>query len=134
MDLPVRGDGALILGELEAGDRLAAWSDGETVDLVDGFQGGYMVTPAVALPGDSVSCATVRLEASVDGNSLGAGVFAGSFQASFDGGSVSQAFPALLGFDADSLVGGALTLTAIAYTEEWRSEPDTRTVVLGAPN
>ena len=133
MELPVRGDGVLLLGDLADDDTLVPWEDGQTVTLADGFQGGYMVTPSVALPMESLSCTTIRLDFSIDGVPMAGGAFTGNYEPSPDGGVVSLPLFALLGFLVDELVGRELTMTALAYTEEWRSEPDTRTVVLGAP-
>ena len=134
MDLPVRGAGALLLGDLPVGEvDLVPWSDGETVNLVFGFQGGYMVTPELALPDEDLSCATVQIEASLDGASLGSFVAARPFRPDSQSGSVSLSIDTFLGFDLPTLVGSELTLTALVYTESWRSEPDTRTVVLAAP-
>ena len=135
MDLPIRGDGVLLMGQSSEEDDevLIPWSDGEDVNLVFGFQGGYMVTPELALPQESLTCATVEMQVTLGANELGSFVVGRPFRAGEDGGSISFSIDTFLGFVLDSLVGEELTLSALVYTESWRTEPETRTVVLVPP-
>ncbi|MEM1413934.1 MAG: hypothetical protein AAGH15_03500 [Myxococcota bacterium] len=126
---------SLRVGGYGTGGDLADWAEGETVPLVFGFQGGYMLQPVVTVEGEDLDCGTVRLRATVAGEVVAEGAAAVVFFPNETGPleSVSVPVDVLLGFELDALVGNEATFELSVETPDWRSMPATATVMLANP-
>lgn len=94
-----------------------AFQDGEETELISGFQGGYMITPAVRVEaaGDSraEACFRVRLEnALMEGGEVGPGTLSQVIFARSGAFFYVESLYDLLGYDSGPLEGKTLLLSA----------------------
>ncbi|NUQ79673.1 MAG: hypothetical protein HUU21_39710 [Polyangiaceae bacterium] len=104
------------LGVWEAGS-FRAFQNGEEAELIAGFQGGYMITPAVRVEaaGDSSAeaCFRVRLEnALMEGGEVGPGTLSQVVFARSGDFYYVESLYNLLGYDSGPLQGKTLLLSA----------------------
>jgi len=121
--LPSRGttvEGALELGEGDAGS-FTSYEDGQQTVLIQGPQGGFMITPVLRADlgkmGTDGRCVYVSLAASIDGlDPIGLQVHVTELASS--GSYLStEPLPFLLAFDLNLLVGKSCTVSAT-----WRDD------------
>ncbi|MFP6685858.1 MAG: hypothetical protein VB934_14150 [Polyangiaceae bacterium] len=111
-------------------DAFVAYTEGESVSVIQGFQGGYMITPSIEIerdPGDPGElCLMVRIQNTTASVELAPGIYA-SILFENDGGVLrSDPIYDLLSFDSDELVGVSLVLDVEVESADFRAAQTVR--------
>ena len=132
VDGATKGTTPVTIGEHD-GSEFKPYVDGQTVDVVLGFQGGYMITPSIRIElladDPATICLVVAAVHSIDGDGAISPGFGGRMQFTRDGDAAyTEPFFDLLSH-RDNLSGRNLTIS-LSVDENGTAVTDKKTILL----